>query len=152
MKTCTCCGVEKPLSEFHKRAKAVDGHQRVCKTCNCAQRKAYYKTERGRLQAAGYARAWAEANRARIWEFFSTHPCVDCGETDPLVLEADHIDMATKLYAISDIWKNHRWETIAAELAKCEVRCANCHRRRTVIQLGWWKNYRPEILAPLAQR
>lgn len=30
-KKCSKCGIEKPLSEFHKRARSRDGHQETCK-------------------------------------------------------------------------------------------------------------------------
>ena len=33
MKTCTRCGHTKPLTEYHKQAKAPDGHRARCKTC-----------------------------------------------------------------------------------------------------------------------
>jgi hypothetical protein len=29
---------------------------------------------------------------------------------------------------------------LKAEIAKCQVRCANCHRRRTAAQFGWWRS------------
>ncbi|QDH48465.1 hypothetical protein SEA_ZIKO_129 [Gordonia phage Ziko] len=30
-------------------------------------------------------------------------------------------------------------QAVKEEIAKCDVRCANCHRRKTVTQFGWWK-------------
>ena len=31
------------------------------------------------------------------------------------------------------------WDVVEAEIGKCEVRCANCHRRRTAVQLGAYR-------------
>jgi hypothetical protein len=33
----------------------------------------------------------------------------------------------------------YSWTSILAEINKCEIRCANCHRRRTALQFGWPK-------------
>lgn len=33
-KACSCCGEEKPLSEFHKKSNTRDGLQYDCKSCN----------------------------------------------------------------------------------------------------------------------
>lgn len=85
----------------------------------------------------------ADANRRReihsgrnaIWilDFLSSHPCVDCGESDPIVLEFDHLDPATKAFNISKARREgYSLQRIQGEIKKCEVRCANCHRRRTV--------------------
>jgi hypothetical protein len=32
-----------------------------------------------------------------------------------------------------------RWEVIAQEIAKCDVRCANCHRRRHAEEGRWFR-------------
>lgn len=71
-------------------------------------------------------------------EYLLTHPCVDCGITDIRVLEFDHRDgkqgrqysLAVRIYKVG-------LEGLKAELAKCDVRCANCHRIRTFSQLNW---------------
>jgi hypothetical protein len=71
---------------------------------------------------------------ARVYEYLLEHPCLDCGETDPVVLEFDHI--GEKTGNVSGML-GRRWSTIEAEIAKCEVVCANCHRRRTAERGGW---------------
>lgn len=44
MKTCTTCGVSKPLSEFHRLSKSADGHSFSCKQCMNARQRAYRKS------------------------------------------------------------------------------------------------------------
>ena len=73
-------------------------------------------------------------NRKRIIEFLKKHPCVDCGETELVVLEFDHV--RDKKYTISQILFS-TWKLVKSEMDKCEVRCANCHRRKTAKYFGW---------------
>ena len=67
-------------------------------------------------------------------DYFAIHPCADCGERDPLVLEFDHL--RDKRFNIGSALPYRNWETILAEIEKCEVVCANCHRRRTAHRMG----------------
>jgi hypothetical protein len=72
-----------------------------------------------------------------MMKILKTSACVDCGERDPLVLEFDHV-RGTKLGNICDlIGSLVSWARIEEEIAKCVVRCANCHRRKTVRQFKW---------------
>lgn len=66
---------------------------------------------------------------------FSEQGCVDCGEDDPLVLEFDHLK--DKKFNITRGLRERSWEAVLDEIAKCEVVCANCHRRRTAKRGGW---------------
>lgn len=43
VKVCTRCKAEKPVSEFHRRAKSPDGHVSQCKECVRAYQKGYYR-------------------------------------------------------------------------------------------------------------
>lgn len=79
-------------------------------------------------------------NRELFWDFLISHPCVDCGETNPIMLELDHRDRTTKTLCVSKLLQNRAsWGKILTEIDKCDVRCANCHRMRTAMQLGWYK-------------
>ena len=68
-------------------------------------------------------------------EFFREHPCTDCGETDPIVLEFDHL--GDKEFGIAAGLRTRNWQDVLREIDKCEVVCANCHRRRTVRRGGF---------------
>jgi hypothetical protein len=80
------------------------------------------------------ARDYHSKVRARmwVWGYLLEHPCVDCGENDIRVLEFDHRDPAEKQGAISRMVADRCGiDKISAEVEKCDVRCANCHRRRS---------------------
>jgi len=64
-----------------------------------------------------------------LLDFLAEHPCVDCGESDPIVLEFDH--RGDKLFNVSYGLRDRNWAAVLAEMEKCDVVCANCHRRRT---------------------
>lgn len=84
------------------------------------------------------ARVRRVRNRDYIFEYLLKNPCVDCGETDPVVLEFDHIK-GGKVANVSVLaHKEYSLEVIKAEIAKCAVRCANCHRRVTSKRRGWY--------------
>lgn len=82
--------------------------------------------------------------RAKLLEFLSTKFCADCGESDPIVLEFDHRNSKQKFKIIAKMLSGHySWESVLREINKCEIRCANCHRRKTYIQLGCWGKTKP---------
>lgn len=57
--------------------------------------------------------------------------CVDCHERDPVVLDFDHRPGERKLFNIGTTAMGVSQLRLLAEIAKCDVRCANCHRRIT---------------------
>ena len=75
-----------------------------------------------------------EARVRYLVDFFGENPCADCGETDPVVLEFDHI--GAKTFNVGKGLHDRNWQSVLDEIEKCEVVCANCHRRRTAIRGG----------------
>lgn len=85
--------------------------------------------------------------REVIRQYKLNNPCVDCGEDDPVVLEFDHINPQEKKFVIADaVGQGRGVKSILEEISKCEVRCANCHRRKTTIdrQLKYESKLQPE--------
>jgi hypothetical protein len=76
-------------------------------------------------------------NHAEMMKYLSVHPCVVCGESDPIVLEFNHIDPKTKKNSIAQLVSSNRWEKVLEEIEKCEVLCANDHKRVTAKQKRW---------------
>jgi hypothetical protein len=83
--------------------------------------------ERAVARKARYAR-----RRTEIFEKirkYKNRPCLDCGEIfHPEIMEFDHV-RGKKLFNLSRPPLNIK--RVAAEIAKCDLVCANCHRLRT---------------------
>lgn len=109
-----------------------------CRSCKQEYDREYYArtVERRRERKRINQPIVRKRNLLLLWEYLEKHPCVDCGETDPIVLEFDHVK--DKKYNVANMMKLS-WETISAEVSKCVVRCANCHRRKTATEFGWYR-------------
>lgn len=124
--------------------------KRLCETCGrpirsdntvgiCSMNPA---CRRAREQRSPRKRNWMDQQNARnykraqdfqerINEIKSASGCVDCGfNVTPLALQFDHLPGFRKLFVIGAA-ANRSWESVQAEIAKCEVVCANCHFVRT---------------------
>lgn len=83
--------------------------------------------------------SYIERNRVWAEEYLRTHPCADCGEDDWIVLEFDHV-RGTKTYCVAAmVGKGSAMSSLIEEVAKCDVVCANCHRRRTYARSPNWR-------------
>lgn len=81
-----------------------------------------------------------QAKRMLLLDHLLRHPCIECGEDDPVVLDFDHRDPAEKSFSVANGISARKSEAaLIAEIAKCDVRCANCHRRRTARQFNWFR-------------
>lgn len=139
MKKCWTCKIEKPIEDFGNRKSSSDGKQGYCKNCSKEKDKDHYANSEKRKKSIRENSDF-RINRARkyIIDFLSSHPCVDCSESDIVVLEFDHI--IKKDFSISLLIKQGATlEKIEREIQKCQVRCANCHKRRTSQQFNWYK-------------
>jgi hypothetical protein len=150
-KTCLNCKKTLPLANFSCRYKknGVERKGSYCKKCHAEYRRKHYLKNKQRYVSAAVIKNTIKRNELRkmVFEYFKTHPCIDCGEDDPIVLEFDHRNIEEKSESISKlISKFAKPEIVEAEMAKCDVRCANCHRKRTAKQFKWYESLNYEFL------
>jgi hypothetical protein len=136
LRRCGRCQQLKPLSEFNWRRRRRQQLDNLCRPCRSEYHAEHYQANRERYidQARERKKALALERTTYLLDYFVSHPCVDCGESDPVVLEFDHL--ADKLFDIGQSLPYRNWQSILAEIAKCAVVCANCHRRRTAKRRG----------------
>lgn len=142
MKQCNRCLQTKPLTDFNKKTRGSrESVQAYCKPCQSEYQREYYAANPITSYESIYKsrKKRHKALTAFLAEYLSTHHCVDCGEDDILVLELDHVE-DDKEFSIYHALKNtYSLERLQREIDKCEVRCANCHRKRTAEQQHSWR-------------
>ncbi len=97
-------------------------------------RREYHRAwrERRRRSEGIKPRGPSRAEKRRIVDELKNNPCMDCGGRFPVVcMDFDHRDPTQKVREISYMVKGCRIEDILAEIEKCDLVCANCHRIRT---------------------
>ena len=156
-KKCINCGFEKLLSEFankrneckicynRRQKKYRDKTKKTRSEYNKKYRKEHidalnkYKKnydEENKEQLAIKRRVKAAEIRKKAKEIIleaKSAPCIDCGKIFPdYVMDFDHINPGIKIAPVSImIGKPYSIKRILEEMAKCELRCANCHRNKT---------------------
>jgi hypothetical protein len=136
IRRCGRCGRSKPLADFAWRRKGRGQLDNMCRPCRAAYKREHYLANKRRYvaQAGARKRALRRERTKYLLAFFRRHPCTDCGQTDPVVLDFDHV--GPKSFDVSQALPYRSWQSILDEIAKCEVVCANCHRRRTARRSG----------------
>ena len=135
LRRCGKCERHLPV-EFFSRSTETE-FQHWCKECF----REYFR-QRGdthRREAAIAKRRRQDAARRYVGAVLEASVCADCRIRTPAVLDFDHV-RGTKSEAVSRMVAAGRSEArIAEEIAKCEVVCANCHRRRTGNRQRSWR-------------
>lgn len=138
MKFCNGCKTEKDENEFALCRKSKSGRQVYCKICKRQRDKEDYHKGTRKISILRRNKEIKEINEEKLYQYLLEHPCVQCGNCDPIVLEFDHL--RDKKKNISQMVLHYWcWETILEEINKCQVLCCNCHRRKTSEEFGWFR-------------
>jgi hypothetical protein len=139
-KKCTRCGKVKPLAEFSWKEQSKQRRHTYCKACfreisrlQYQRKQAYYRTK-----AAQRRKQQIKQLRQVLYDYLKNHPCVDCGESDPTCLEFDHVKGSKNSDISRMVSSASSLTMLYNEISKYEVRCANCHRRKTAREQGWY--------------
>ena len=124
MKTCCICREEKTLDEFGACSTTKDGKQSKCVPCNRYQAKLHYDANKKKHFARARARQLRIGDALNLVK--ETAGCQICGEKCGLCLDFHHI-AGDKNFSVSCVWMGIA--RLLAEIQKCEVVCANCHRK-----------------------
>jgi hypothetical protein len=129
MKYCPRCKVNKDLLEFGNNKRRKDGKQTWCKECDRGQKREWFhknkEVQLARIKANDIKSS--KRNQEFVFEYLSTHPCIDCGEANILTLDFDHV-RGDKIANICNLIRQPcSLKKIEDEILKCDVRCRNCH-------------------------
>lgn len=136
-RVCKRCDKPKLVNCFEINNRGA--YRKICRDCRNEYFKTYNDGRREDIKNAGIKRKKkVDEIRKKLWGYFKEHPCVDCGERDPVVLDCDHVSGDKKAAISFMVVRAHSWDKIKEEINKCVVRCANCHRRKTAKERGFY--------------
>lgn len=78
--------------------------------------------------------------RQYVYNYLTKNACIDCGEIDPEVLTFDHVRGDKHGNVSNMVSRKVNLNLIKTEIEKCDVRCFNCHARKTARDFNWYKD------------
>lgn len=129
-RTCTKCCLQKPIEEFGWKKRLIGKRHAVCKECTAKRSNDWYQDNKDRQKenVRRNNQYYREQARQYVFQYLLEHPCSSCGESDPRVLEFHH--EGNKESEVSRLMgRGASLDALKAEMAKCTVLCANCHRK-----------------------
>lgn len=140
MKTCTGCKQKKSLDEFSKKNNRKNSK---CKSCVNIYYREYYsnpeKREKHLILVRARNKRELKLRQDFIISYLKNNSCIDCKEDDIVVLEFDHVRGSKKFTIGALAQVGASLNTLKKEISKCDVRCANCHKRKTAREFGYYK-------------
>ena len=127
-KICSKCKRELPFDSFRWKNKSENKKHSQCKDCEKQADKEYYLKNKERRQAVRDRANVQKINNSKLVEEIKSKGCIKCGENRIHVLDLHHLDPDGKVNDIAHMIKSSSTENLIAELEKCIVLCANCHR------------------------
>lgn len=142
-KRCNGCNQDRDIEDFNLKDKTKGTRHSLCRFCMAEYSRKHYKNNKQVYidKTKNRNQRIREENRTKLFAYLSQHPCVDCGDTDVCVLEFDHVRGKKSGNISWMVGKGFSWATIEAEIAKCEVRCANCHHIRESEKKRSWRHF-----------
>lgn len=137
---CNGCDNDLEDNDFSWKDKLRGKRSSRCKRCHSSYVKLHYKknAKEYKERASKLRPSLIQKGKEFILSYLKDHPCVACGESDISVLQFDHVDPIRKnLYRKRVGNFVGSFNLLKLEISKCEVRCANCHMRKTGAELNW---------------
>lgn len=138
------------MQGYNRRAEVKERERTRAQVRDRGDRSEWFKEYRQRPEVkARQVKAQAKVRQKKqqvLRDYKASLGCRDCGEKDWVVLELHHRDPGTKNPKLSSArvrgtggfrWTLFSYAEMAAELEKCDVLCANCHRRETYRRNDW---------------
>lgn len=136
VKVCSKCQKTRHIDMFALRKRSKSGKERTkswCRECSYAYRREYYANSPKQKDQLKASNKQQKATISAYLETIKNKPCIDCGRKYPhYVMDFDHRERSTKVENVGTMRRNGvSLETLRAEIEKCDLVCANCHRIRT---------------------
>ncbi len=133
---CVICKIDKLESEFHWRNKSKGRRHCRCKPCQKKYHSQYYNDNKENYLDKNNKRR--DIIRNKLLEILKNSSCKVCEENHPACLDFHHVRGAKRDSVSRLMAKNFSWDIIEKEIEKCDIVCANCHRKITAKERNWY--------------